>query len=116
MYLFTYESPAMQGALRACHGLEIAFVLGTLDAPFQDRFAGTGPAVEALSEVMMDAWVAFARTGIPSHARLPDWSAYDAQRRATMIFDRQSALEHAPLDEERASWDGIDERGHASPV
>ena len=32
----------MRGALSACHALEIPFVFGTIDAPLQDRFAGTG--------------------------------------------------------------------------
>jgi para-nitrobenzyl esterase len=107
MYLFSYESPAMRGALRACHALEIPFVFGTLDAPFQDRFAGTGPAVSALSELMMDSWLAFARTDQPGHPKLGDWIPYDSQRRATMVFDKRSALEDAPFEDERAAWDGI---------
>jgi para-nitrobenzyl esterase len=107
MYLFTYESPAMRGALRACHALEIPFVFGTLDAPFQDKFAGKGPAVEALSEQMMDAWLGFARRSQPSHPRLGDWIPYDTSRRATMVFDSKSSLTDAPYEEERAAWDGI---------
>jgi para-nitrobenzyl esterase len=107
MYLFTYESPAMRGALRSCHALEIPFVFGTLDKPFQDRFAGTGPAVQALSAQMMDAWLGFARNGQLGHPRLGDWVPYDKERRATMVFDKHSALEDAPYDEERAAWDGI---------
>lgn len=107
MYLFSYESPAMRGALRACHALELSFVFGTLAAPMQDRFAGSGPEVERLSERMMDAWIAFARSGNPSHPSLGDWPPYDTARRATMVFNRQSRLEDAPLEVERAAWDGI---------
>ncbi len=107
MYLFSYESPAMRGALRACHALEIPFVFGTLDAPFQDRFAGKGPQVEALSESMMDAWLSFARNGKPGHPALGDWVPYDTERRATMVFDQRSALQDAPFEEERAAWDGL---------
>jgi para-nitrobenzyl esterase len=106
MYLFCYESPAMRGALRACHALEIPFVFGTLGAPFQDRFAGKGEAVDRLSERMMDAWLAFARRGSPSMSHA-DWIPYDAQRRATLVFDKESRLEDAPYDQERAAWDGI---------
>jgi para-nitrobenzyl esterase len=82
-------------------------VFGTLDAPFQDRFAGTGEAVTALSELMMDSWLSFARTGQPGIPRLGDWIPYDAERRATMIFDKRSELQDAPLDEERAAFEGI---------
>ncbi|MGD8858527.1 MAG: carboxylesterase family protein [Myxococcales bacterium] len=106
MYFFEQESPAMRGALGACHALEIPFVFGTLDAPFQDRFAGAGPAVEQLSGTMMDAWIALARGGSPAtEARA--WDAYDPQRRATMVFGPVTGLQDAPYEEERAAWDGL---------
>jgi para-nitrobenzyl esterase len=97
-YLFTWESPAMRGALGACHALELPFVFGTLDAPGIDRFAGTGPEAKALSEQMMDAWLTFARTG-----EAP-WPPYESGRRATMIFGRKSSVEDAPMDDERRLW------------
>jgi para-nitrobenzyl esterase len=105
-YLFTWESPAMHGALGACHALELPFVFGNLDAPAMDRFAGSGPAAEALSEQMMDAWLAFARTGSPAHPGLPDWPRYDEADRSTMVFGAHTHLEEAPMDEERALWEG----------
>jgi para-nitrobenzyl esterase len=108
MYLFTHGSPAMRGALGACHALELPFVFGTLDAPLQDRFAGAGPEVDALSAAMMRSWIAFAKTGDPNYdgATVP-WPLYDAHRRTTMIFDDTIRVEDAPLDAERAAWDGI---------
>jgi para-nitrobenzyl esterase len=107
LYLFTYESPARRGALGACHALELPFVFGTLDAPTQDRFAGTGPIAGRLSENMMAAWLAFARRSDPSHPGIGAWAAYDADRRATMIFGSECGLEYAPFEEERAAWEGI---------
>ena len=107
MYLFCQESPARHGALGACHALELPFVFGTLGSPGQDRFAGSGAQVEALSHRMMDAWIAFARTGDPRTPEAGDWAPYDAERRATLVFDAASRTVEAPLDEERAAWDGI---------
>jgi len=107
MYLFDWESPARRGVLGACHALELPFVFGTLDAPTQDRFAGTGPAVERLSGQMMDAWLAFARTGDPSHDGIGRWDAYDRTRRATMIFGPTTGMTEAPFEDERAVWDGL---------
>jgi para-nitrobenzyl esterase len=107
MYLFTYESPSMRGALRACHALELPFVFGTLSAPYQDRFAGTGPAVTTLSETMMDCWLSFARSGNPNNLNAGDWVPYDPERRATMVFDTKTSLEDAPYEEERAAWDRL---------
>ncbi len=104
MYLFDWESPARRGALGACHALEMPFVFGTLTAPTQDRFAGKGEVAERLSRNMMDAWLAFARTGDPSHAGIGTWSGYDALRRATMIFGPNTGLTEAPFEVERKVW------------
>ncbi|MEX2208825.1 MAG: carboxylesterase/lipase family protein [Myxococcota bacterium] len=106
-YFFTWSSPARRGTLGACHALELPFVFGTLDAPTMDRFAGKGPDAEALSARMMDAWIAFARKSEPGHAQLPAWPAYDTAKRATLVFDRACQLALAPLDAERAAWDGV---------
>ena len=107
MYLFVYESPARRGSLGACHALELPFMFGTLDAPTQDKFAGTGAVVDQLSHHMMDAWLGFTQNGNPSHAGIGQWAGYDAKDRATMIFGRTSALERAPFDAERAAWEGV---------
>ena len=34
--------------------------------------------------------VSFARTGNPNHRALADWPVFDAARRSTMVFDRES--------------------------
>jgi para-nitrobenzyl esterase len=105
MYLFEWESPAMRGALGACHALELPFVFGTLESPGMPRFAGSGPEAERLSAAMMDAWASFARDGHPAGEGLPGWPAYDARRRATMVLGASPRVEDAPLDAERAVWE-----------
>jgi len=107
-YLFSYPSPALSGALGACHALELPFVFGTLDAPLQDRFAGRGEAVRALSASMMRSWTAFARTGSPAgEAHESAWPRFDANERLTRIFDLTGRVESAPFDAERRAWDGV---------
>jgi para-nitrobenzyl esterase len=105
VYLFTYASPALHGALGASHALELPFVFGTLDAPLQDRFAGTGDGVRALSESMMRSWTAFARTGNPAGDG-PEgaWPRFYASDRLTRILDLPSRVERAPFDAERRAW------------
>jgi para-nitrobenzyl esterase len=106
-YLFTWPSPFMEGALGACHAVDLPFVFGTLGNPAMALFAGKGPEEEALSAQVQDAWIAFARTGNPAHPGLPDWPAYDAVRRATMLLGRDCRVEHTPFEEERHFWEGV---------
>jgi para-nitrobenzyl esterase len=106
-YLFTWPSPARRGKLGSCHAIELPFVFGTFDAPTMDRFAGTGPEADALSEAMMDSWIAFARTGDPNCPALPNWSSFGEEKRPTMILDRELRVQDAPYDSERAAWDGL---------
>ncbi|MBE0609861.1 MAG: carboxylesterase/lipase family protein [Dehalococcoidia bacterium] len=106
LYLFTYASPARHGALGSCHALEMPFVFGTLGAPTQDRFAGSGPAVEQLSRQMMDAWLSFAKTGRPGHEGIGRWDAYTEPARPTMVFDLESGQQDDPFGEERRAVEG----------
>jgi para-nitrobenzyl esterase len=104
MYLFDWESPAAHGALGACHALELPFVFGTTNLPNMKRWAGASPEADRLSEQMMDAWLAFAKTGNPSAASAGDWPRYEAEARRTMIFGRDTRVDAAPFEEERALW------------
>jgi para-nitrobenzyl esterase len=103
VYEFEWRSPAWRGAMGAAHALELPFVFGTIGKAME-RMTGTGPEAEALSERMMDAWLAFARTGDPSCESVGAWPAYEVETRPTMIFDARTRLEQAPFEEERACW------------
>ena len=56
---------------------------------------------------MMDAWIAFARTGNPNTDSLPEWPAYDKDTRATMFIGPECKVENAVAEEERSAWDGL---------
>ena len=101
-YLFTWRSPAFDGALGACHALELGFVFGT----YEQNFCGKGPAADTLARKIQDGWVAFARNGDPSCESLGTWPTY-RERRETMILGETCHLEEAPYDEERRGWELI---------
>ncbi len=101
-YLFTWKSPAMGGKLGACHILEAGFVFG---APAAD-FCGAGPAADRLSAQIQDAWLAFARTGEPSHPGIGAWPPY-TKGRATMLLGEDCRLEKAVSEKERRAWDTV---------
>jgi para-nitrobenzyl esterase len=109
MYLFTWESPMMGGALGSCHAIELPFVFGQIGADGSELFVGGGPEAERLAAQTMDAWLAFARSGDPRHDGLPGgrWPAYEPSRRSTMRLGRETICEDAPADGERAVWDGL---------
>jgi para-nitrobenzyl esterase len=102
VYLFDWESPAFGGMLGSCHALELPFVFGAVQLPVVRVFSGSGPAVDALSDQMQRAWLAFAGTGNPSHDGIDEWLPWDPTGRATMRFGAQTGLVHAPRNEELA--------------
>jgi para-nitrobenzyl esterase len=98
MYLFAWRSPVRDGRLRSMHTMDIPFVFETVDVAKVEL--GSGQDRYALADRMSSAWVAFARTGNPNHKGIPNWPAYDVQRRATMIFNTECKLVNDPSGEE----------------
>ncbi len=98
MYRFRWSSPALDGALGSCHGLEVPFVFGTLERAA--AFAGSGEEAQRLATRLQDHWLAFARGGDPG------WTAYGESARATFEFGRECGLVSDPDREERHFWEG----------
>ncbi len=103
-YLFDWKSPMLDGALGSCHALDIPFVFGT--HTLVPEFAGSGVAANALAELTMDTWLAFARTGDPSTDNL-SWPKWDPQTRRTMVLGESARVEEHYRAEEVAAWDGV---------
>ena len=99
MYLFTWDTPIENGIYGSRHALELRFVMDNKDAE-----VGENPPAN-LTENMMDAWLAFARTGNPNHKGIPAWPKYDTKTRATMIFNEQCKVVNDPGAEERIFWE-----------
>lgn len=107
MYLFSYVSDFLGGLFKAGHGTEISFVFdNTDDIPL----SGTRPDRYELASAMSEAWIAYARTGNPSHPGMPSWEPYTPDKRHTMIFDVPARLEADPAREELNAWEGMEIR------
>ncbi|MES2043220.1 MAG: carboxylesterase family protein [Pseudomonadota bacterium] len=93
VYQLDFASPTMpeRGAF---HGIDIALLFGTLDAP--DAWTGTGTDARRLSRLFQDRVTAFAQTG------LPGWPPYRLPHRMTMIFDTASHTMDNPRAWQRA--------------
>ncbi|MBY0482343.1 MAG: carboxylesterase family protein [Chitinophagaceae bacterium] len=87
MYLFTWQSPVMDGKFKAVHCMEIPFAFFNIDKCVE-MTGGTKEAYE-LSKKVSDAWINFARSGNPNHKGLPIWPKFDASKTATMHFDNK---------------------------
>jgi para-nitrobenzyl esterase len=99
-YQVDWKSPRDGGQWGAPHTLDIALVFGNLEA--EDSYAaGGGEAARTVSAAMMDAFIAFARTGDPNHPGLAVWTPYSLEGRETMVFDVNSRLAGDPRGEER---------------
>jgi len=102
VYRLDWKSPADDGRLGAFHGLDQPLVFDNLAR--SPGWAGTGPAAQALADRMSSAWIAFARHGRPAAAGLPDWPAFDGERRATMLLDDHCRVVDGPAPHVRAAW------------
>lgn len=94
MYLFTWQSPVMNGDYKAIHCMEIPFVMNNIARC--EEMTGGGKEAYALADKMSRAWINFARTGDPSHKGLPQWLKYTAEEGATMMFDNACVIRNHP--------------------
>ncbi|MGA9774199.1 MAG: hypothetical protein WBV94_34540 [Blastocatellia bacterium] len=68
----------------------------------RDTIMGVGSSGgKVMCDRLASAWVAFAKTGDPNNPKIPQWPAYDATTRATMIFDTDTRVENDPRGEIR---------------
>jgi len=94
MYLFSWQTPLLDGRPRAFHCSEIPFVFYNTDV---SAFAtGGGAEARLLAAKVSDAWINFARKGDPNHSGLPKWPAYNAEQGPVMIFDKTCEVKNDP--------------------
>ncbi|MGH7023668.1 MAG: carboxylesterase/lipase family protein [Caulobacteraceae bacterium] len=101
MYLWSWPSPGYDGKFGAVHGTDVSATFYNV----RDNIIGVGSAgARTMCERLASAWVAFARSGDPSNDKIPHWPAYDAARRATMVFNTVTRVENDPRGEMRKFW------------
>jgi para-nitrobenzyl esterase len=94
MYLFSWQSPVMDGMYKAMHCMELPFVFDNIDKC--EEMTGGGKEAYALADKMSSAWINFARTGNPNAKKLPNWPAYTQQNGTMMIFDNKCEVKNNP--------------------
>jgi para-nitrobenzyl esterase len=98
LYYFCWESPIEGGRFKSPHTIEIPFVFANVAS---SRLTADAPDAPPLADRVSDAWIAFARTGDPNTPKLPNWPAFDAVKRPTMVLDNVSTVVDDPIREQR---------------
>lgn len=100
MYQWDWATPAFDGRWGAAHASDVSAAF----ANERDPIAGSGQrAGIAPRAALSSALAAYAAGGNPSTAALA-WTAFDAQRRATAVFDGHVQVVNDPNGEVRAFW------------
>ena len=99
-YILEWQTPVHDGKWMTPHALDIGFVFDNVAR--SEARSGGGEEQQRLAVIMSETWLAFARSGDPNNAALPEWPRYDAARRATMILDLQPRVIDDPKGADRA--------------
>lgn len=95
-YEFDWKSSAYDGALGACHGIELPFVFNTLSTVSGPKgLAGPKPPPQELADKVMGIWVNYAKTG-----ELP-WPEYNADTQLVCTLDTGAVAADEPMPAER---------------
>lgn len=92
MYVFTWQSPVLDGAFKAFHCMDLPFVFGNIQRC--EEMTGGGKEAYLLADQMSGAWINFAKSGNPNTKSLPLWPEYATEAGATMMFDTQCTVKY----------------------
>jgi para-nitrobenzyl esterase len=105
LYELRWPSPALGGALGACHALDVPLLFGTFSSSGGRMLLGEeelSAEALALADEIRHAWTAFAVHGDPG------WPAYRADQRLTRLLDADSSTAPYPEEASRRIWNGHD--------
>ncbi len=100
LYWFGWKTKVLEGRPLAFHCQDMPFWFDHIDKCARQT-GGTDEA-RALADRMSKAMAAFAHTGNPNHAGIPQWPAFKASPGATMVMDKGMAVRNDPDGELRS--------------
>ena len=93
-----WKTPVDNGKWKAPHTLDIPLVFDNIR--YGVTMTGSSAEAQAIADMMSESWIAFARTGNPNNPLVPEWSPFNMDKKAMMIFDTKPVLEYDPLGKE----------------
>ena len=104
LYEVGWNTPVDGGKWGSPHSVEHPFVFDNVAR--SESMVGNGPDAQPMVGQIQPAWLAFARSGNPNHAGIPEWKPYQPETRTTMLFDLPSKAIDGFRDDERKLLDG----------
>ncbi|HZR26153.1 MAG TPA: carboxylesterase family protein [Vicinamibacterales bacterium] len=99
LYQIRWRTPVEGGRRLSPHCIEIPFAMQNhWQLP---EMVGTGAELQPLADKVSGAWIAFAKSGDPTHALIPKWPAYTADQRPVMHMNNEWRVANDPDREER---------------
>lgn len=86
-YLFTWETPVLDGVMKSPHCMEIPFVFDNV--LLHRTYTGGGEDAVQLGHRVSRLWSSFAKNGVPSAAEMPTWKPWPA----TLRINVQTTIE-----------------------
>lgn len=106
-YRLMWRTPVEGGRRVTPHSLDLPFMFDNV-AVAADMVGEPTDETAAIAAAMSEAWIAFARTGDPNHAGIPQWDPYDLDRRPVMLFDSGPQAADDPHRDERLAMSRYD--------
>ena len=113
-WLYRFDLPTtvefLDQDVGATHAAEIPFTFNRFNSDDPGTlvfYDPEDPGVRDLAQRWSDTIIAFARTGDPNGAGLPQWPRYDAQSRHALILDANSRIERDPNGADRQLWESV---------
>ena len=103
MYRFDFPIPAFRHALGACHAAEVPLVFGTHRTAWLKPIYLGSKGADRLSATIQDAWLSFARSGVPDDSVAGAWPSYEEAKRPTRILSAQKNSEPVREDPEASA-------------
>lgn len=104
-YMLNWDTPVDGGKWRSPHALEIGFVFDNVAK--SESMSGVGPQQQRIADLMSESWLAFAKTGDPNNALVPQWPAYETADRKAMVFDLEPKVVSDPRGDERRLFEAL---------
>ena len=103
-YRLMWRTPVEGGRRITPHSLDLPFMFDNVSKAPQM----VGPSTDettAMSNVMSESWLAFARCGDPNNSAINAWAPYDLDQRTVMLFDLPPTAEPDPHRSERLAME-----------